>query len=290
MRLDQFLSQKYPQYSRARIQKWIDEGRVTLEGKTLQKSLQVTGEEDFQIDFETESSTLVPEDLPLRIIYEDEELLIINKHRGMVVHPGAGHLQGTLVHALLFHVPSLTTRGGEERPGIVHRVDKDTSGLLLIAKTDEAWDYFHQKFKERDVLREYLALVEGEVSFTDRVIDKPLARSKGNPLKRVIDPSGKEAITEVHLEKLYEGFSLLRCRLRTGRTHQIRVHLQSIGHPIIGDPLYARRRFRRKQGQLLHASKIGFKHPVTKEWMAFTAPLPEDFERELKGLKEKTWK
>ncbi len=290
MRLDQFLSQLFPQYSRTRIQRWIDEGRVTLEGKKLQKSMQVSGEEKFYIDFPEETKEIISEDIALHIVYEDEGLLIINKPRGMVVHPSAGHQQGTLVNALLHHAPDITRRGGDERPGIVHRVDRDTTGLLLVAKTDETWDYFHEKFKTQDVLREYLALVEGEVSFTERTIDLPLARSRSNPLKRTVDPDGKKAVTEVKLERLYEEYSLLRCQLKTGRTHQIRVHLQAIGFPILGDPMYAGKSARRKYGQLLHAQKLGFTHPFTGEWMEFTAPLPDEFEQALKQLKEKIWK
>ncbi|MDI9472994.1 MAG: RluA family pseudouridine synthase [Bacillota bacterium] len=290
MRLDQFLRRKYPQYSRARLQRWIEEGRVRLDGKILQKSSVVTGEEDFLIDFPEEEDLLLPEEIPLDIVYEDSQAIIVNKPRGMVVHPSAGHTSGTLAHALLHYFPDITRRGGEDRPGIVHRLDKDTTGLLLVAKTDESWEYFHKKFKDRDILREYLTLVEGEVNFTELMIDLSLARSKGNPLKRAVEAEGKRALTEVQLEGVYEGFSLLRCRLKTGRTHQIRVHLQSIGHPIVGDPLYGGRSRRRKPGQLLHAQRLGFSHPLTGKWIELSAPLPEDFSKVLATMKEKEWK
>lgn len=289
-RLDVFLSEKYPQYSRSKIQKWIQEGRVTLGDKTLRKQDLIEGSEDILVDFPKEEKVIAAEQLELDIRYEDEEILLINKPRGMVVHPAPGHRSGTLVNALLARYQNLPYEE-KDRPGIVHRMDKDTTGLLLIAKTKHSFDYFKAKFKDHDILREYLALVEGEVPFEKETIHLPLARSRANRLQRTVSPEGKRAVTHVERMTLYDGYTLLRCQLETGRTHQIRAHLKAIGYPVVGDPLYGKKKAKRNaDGQLLHAGKLGFHHPITKEWMVFEAELPEDLAHVLSTLREKLWK
>lgn len=229
------------------------------------------------------------EDIPLDVIYEDDQVLVINKPAGLVVHPGNGHREGTLVNALVYRESSLAHEGDPIRPGIVHRIDKDTSGLLAIAKTDEAYEYLAKQLSDHSMHREYFALVKGIINEDDGKIDAPIGRDKNSPIKFAVDPvNGKEAVTFFHVEKrFYESdVSFISCRLQTGRTHQIRVHLDYIGHPVIGDPLYGKNnKALYGKGQLLHAYRLSFAHPTTHKDMSFEAPLPDYFEDVLKGLR-----
>jgi len=223
-----------------------------------------------------------PEDLPLEILYEDRDLAVVIKPRGMVVHPAAGHEDGTLVNALLYRLDSLGGIGGELRPGIVHRLDKDTSGLLLVAKNDESQAALSEMLKRREMEKHYRALVEGVPGTDSGRIDRPIARSKKDRKKMAVDPEGREAVTEWHVLEKGRGCSLMDVRILTGRTHQIRVHMKSIGHPVCGDPIYGSSRGVRVPCLMLHAYSLCFAHPRTGQKMAFQAPLPEDF---LKGLR-----
>jgi len=222
---------------------------------------------------------ILPQDLPLDIVYEDSQLIVINKAKGMVVHPAAGHADGTLVNALLFHCGgSLSGINGVMRPGIVHRLDKDTSGLLVAAKNDLAHNTLAAQFAEHTVSREYLALVHGGFREDSGTINAPIARHRINRKKMAIDPAGRRAVTHWHVEERLGRFTLLRCRLETGRTHQIRVHMASINHPVLGDTVYGKEtKSIKTDGQVLHAHLLGFTHPTTVKYIEFLAGLPDYF-------------
>lgn len=288
MRADAFLADA-ANISRAAAQKLIAGGNVTLstEGKLTKSTLLWEGAELFFELPAPVSDKALPQNIPLDIVYEDKSLLIVNKPKGMVVHPAAGNLDGTLVNALLAHCgDSLSGIGGVIRPGIVHRIDKDTSGLLLVAKDDKSHNFLAEQIKEHSVTREYEAIIIGHLPQNEGTVDKPIGR---HPIDRkkmaVTEKNSKNAVTHYRVITELNGYSHLRFKLETGRTHQIRVHMASIGHPILGDELYggARRGFK-LTGQTLHAKKIGFIHPETNEYMEFDSPLPEYFEELLKRL------
>ena len=226
---------------------------------------------------------LEPENIPLDIVYEDDDVLVVNKPQGMVVHPAPGHPNHTLVNALMYHAP-LSSINGELRPGIVHRIDKDTSGLLMVAKTDRAHRSLTAQLKEKSNLREYVALVHGVIKENEGTIDAPLARSPKDRKKQAVVVGGRHAVTHFRVLKRYQHYTLVACRLETGRTHQIRVHMKYINHPLAGDSLYGPRKTLPGHGQYLHARLLGFEHPVTGEEMVFTASLPDYFEQMLSYL------
>ncbi len=281
LRLDRFLEQHSTQ-TRSQIKRDIDEGRVTVNGKLVKAGYKLVGDDEVHWT-EKEEYELKATDLNLDILYEDESIAVINKPKGLVVHPGAGEEEETLVHGLLYALDSLSPGSDPLRPGIVHRLDKDTSGLVVVAKTLEAEEDLIRQFKERKVKKKYKALVYGIVD-QSMEIDAPIGRLPSNRKKMGVHvPHGKEAVTIIHPEKYFDNMTLLDIDLLTGRTHQIRVHLSSIDHPIVGDPLYMGSH-KRLESQLLHAYYLGFYHPKTGEWMSFTAPLPEEFEKFLKGI------
>ena len=226
---------------------------------------------------------LQPEDIPLDIVYEDDDVLVVNKPQGMVVHPAPGHPDHTLVNALLYHCP-LSTINGTYRPGIVHRIDKDTSGLLMVAKTDRAHRSLAAQLKAKTNIREYTALVHGNIREDHGTINAPLGRNPKNRKQQAVVPGGRPAVTHFTVVHRYGDYTLIKCQLETGRTHQIRVHMKSIGHPLAGDPLYGPRKTLAGNGQFLHAGKLGFTHPVTGKQLIFTAPLPPVFEKTLARL------
>ncbi|MDD6302575.1 MAG: RluA family pseudouridine synthase [Bacillales bacterium] len=285
-RLDVVLSNKGLEKSRSYIQKSIKEGNCKVNGKLITKeSYKVTTNDviDFSL-LEDKPLDVVKKNIPINIIYQDEDLLVINKPRGMVVHPANGHYDGdTLVNALLFHVKDLSSINGIVRPGIVHRIDKDTSGLLVVAKNDETHVFLQKQLKDHTMHREYYALCEGIIPHTDLKIDAPLGKDPRDRLKRCVDIyNGKEAVTYVHVIERMKKHTLVSCKLETGRTHQIRVHMQYIKHPLVGDPLYGYRKQEIKaNGQILHAYQITFIHPRTKKEMTFTCPVDEEFNRVL---------
>ncbi len=263
-------------YSRSRIGKWIADGAVCVNGRAVTKTSYRTESGD-RIEIlvpETVSGAAEPEDIPLEILYEDDSLAVIVKPSGMVVHPAAGNPDHTLVNSLLFHLSGLSGIGGEMRPGIVHRLDKDTSGVMLVAKNDAAHVFLAEQLAERKIEKHYRAVVQGKMPQMSGVIDRPIARSKTDRKKMAVDPMGKEAVTEwtVIGERGHDSF--LDVHILTGRTHQIRVHMQSIGHPVLGDPIYGKGTLNRASRLMLHAFSLSFTHPVTRERMFFTSPCP----------------
>ena len=272
--------------SRAAAQKWLDAGLVLVDGQARPKNHQTRpGEVVTVTPPPARPLDAQPEDIPLCIVYEDDALLVVDKPRGMVVHPAAGNEQGTLVNALLAHCgSSLSGINGVLRPGIVHRIDKDTSGLLVVAKTDAAHLGLSAQLEAHSMEREYRAVVHGRMRESEGVIDAPLARHPVHRRKMAVVPGGRRAVTHYRVLEQFPRFCYLSCRLETGRTHQIRVHMASIGHPLAGDPLYGPARGLSIGGQCLHAAVLGFTHPVTGEFLRFVSPLPDYFEALLKKL------
>lgn len=290
MRLDKALCTLDDTLTRAAAVRLTESGDVTLNGKTASKSDKVKIGDIVEITYpEPVSSEAVPQDIPLDIIYEDDDLLVVNKPKGMVVHPAAGNPDGTLVNALLYHCgDSLSGIGGVVRPGIVHRIDKDTSGLLMVAKNDTAHLKLSEQIKEHSFTREYEAVIIGHLKEQKGSIDAPIGRSKNDRKKMAVtELNSKNAVTRYEVLEEYPGFSYVRLRLETGRTHQIRVHMAYLGHPLAGDGVYGGRNAERimEGGQCLHARKIGFKHPTTGKYMEFTSPLPEYFTKFLEKLR-----
>lgn len=289
-RLDKALCTLDDTLTRASAVRLTESGDVTLNGKTASKSDKVKIGDIVEITYpEPVSSEAVPQDIPLDIIYEDDDLLVVNKPKGMVVHPAAGNPDGTLVNALLYHCgDSLSGIGGVVRPGIVHRIDKDTSGLLMVAKNDTAHLKLSEQIKEHSFTREYEAVIIGHLKEQKGSIDAPIGRSKNDRKKMAVtELNSKNAVTRYEVLEEYPGFSYVRLRLETGRTHQIRVHMAYLGHPLAGDGVYGSRNAERimEGGQCLHARKIGFIHPTTGKYMEFTSPLPEYFTNFLEKLR-----
>lgn len=289
-RLDKALCTLDDTLTRAAAVRLTESGDVTLNGKTASKSDKVKIGDIVEITYpEPVSSEAVPQDIPLDIIYEDDDLLVVNKPQGMVVHPAAGNPDGTLVNALLYHCgDSLSGIGGVVRPGIVHRIDKDTSGLLMVAKNDAAHLKLSEQIKEHSFTREYEAVIIGHLKEQKGSIDAPIGRSKNDRKKMAVtELNSKNAVTRYEVLEEYPGFSYVRLRLETGRTHQIRVHMAYLGHPLAGDGVYGGRNAERimEGGQCLHARKIGFIHPTTGKYMEFTSPLPEYFTKFLEKLR-----
>ncbi|HEY8346949.1 MAG TPA: RluA family pseudouridine synthase [Symbiobacteriaceae bacterium] len=280
-RLDVYLAaQTELGLSRTRIKALIEEGHVTVNGRKAKASQPLAPGDEVRVMVpDPEPLELKPEEIPLDVVYEDEDVLVINKQRGLVVHPAAGHWTGTLVNAVLDQVEELEGIGGKLRPGIVHRLDKDTTGLLVVAKTERAMASLTEQMRNRQVRRIYWALVHGNESIPDRGrIEAPIGRHPTDRKRMAVNTrTGKEAVTRFRVLERYKGYSLVECELETGRTHQIRVHMAFIGHPVVGDPLYGRRKDDLGMPpQALHARQLGFYHPRTGEWMEFTAEPPAD--------------
>jgi 23S rRNA pseudouridine1911/1915/1917 synthase len=290
-RLDKWLSARSPELSRSRIQALIKSGDVTVDGASVKSHHKLTSGELVAMHIPAaEPVDLVAEDIPLDILHEDDDLIVVNKPAGLVVHPAAGHSSGTLVNALLYHCKELPGISGELRPGIVHRLDKDTSGAMVAAKSDVAMAGLSEQFKARLVEKEYLALVWGVPDPASGRLETPFGRSNGDrKMMSVHTNSDKVAITAYEVEECFPGASLLRVRIETGRTHQIRVHLAHLGHSVVGDRVYGRRRKRELPvpvaRQMLHAEKLAFQHPRTGKRVAFTAPLPDDMRELIDALK-----
>lgn len=283
-RIDKVLGHHLKQFSRSQIQKWVTDGNVTVNGQPVKPKYKLAVGDQVVVSPEApQKIDLEPENIPLDIVYEDDDVLVVNKPQGMVVHPAPGHPNHTLVNALLYHSP-LSTINGEFRPGIVHRIDKDTSGLLMVAKNDMAHRSLAAQLKAKTNQREYVALVHGVIKQEAGTIDAPIGRSRKDRKKQAIVSDGRHAVTHFKVLKRYRHYTLVSCRLETGRTHQIRVHMKSIGHPLAGDPLYGPRKTLPGKGQYLHARELGFKHPRTGKQLLFTAPLPDYFQRMLDHL------
>ena len=289
VRCDKYISECIDTVSRSYIKKLFDMGEITVNGTPKSASYKLRAGDVIRFNIpQAEEIDAVEEDIPLDIVYEDGELLVINKERGMVVHPAPGNSTGTLVNAVLYHCKgNLSGINGKMRPGIVHRIDKDTTGLLVVAKTNDAHMFLSDQLSDRSLSREYYALVHGNIKEDNGRVDAPIARSENDRKKMTVtQKNSREAITDYFVEERFGIYTLVRCKLKTGRTHQIRVHMKHIGHPIVGDKTYGVKKEEfNLPGQLLHAGKIGFIHPITKEKVQFTAPLPEDFEKVLTILR-----
>ena len=287
LRLDKAISQKDESISRASIQRMIDEGNILVNGNQTKTSYKLKIDDVVTIiKEEPKEVEIKAEDIPLDVIYEDKDILVVNKQKGLVVHPGNGNPDGTLVNAIMARCKdSLSGIGGEIRPGIVHRIDKDTSGLLIIAKNDASHINVSEQIKNHEVKKTYIALVRGNVKENQATINMPIARSDKDRTKMAVSKKGKEAITHITVLERFDGFTLLEVNIETGRTHQIRVHLSQIGYPIVGDFVYSNGRNPfGVEGQMLHSSRLEFVHPTTGKEMHLEAKLPEYFEDVLKKL------
>lgn len=290
IRVDSWLAEQIDGLTRSAVQNLLSEKAVCCNGQPLKKNYKLIGGECITVTLpELREVDLVPENIPLDIIYEDADIIVVNKPRGMVVHPAPGNWSGTLVNALMYHCgDSLSGINGEHRPGIVHRIDKDTSGLLVVAKNDAAHQSLAAQIAAHTAYRGYEAIVVGSPREDSGTINKPIARHKTDRKKMAIMEGGREAITHYRVLQRFRGYTHMAFQLETGRTHQIRVHMASIGHPIIGDPVYGLKkdRFSDIGGQCLHAARLTLCHPTTQEMMHFTAPLPEYFTQILDKLEK----
>lgn len=283
-RLDKVCSEIFSDYSRSQIKQLLDGGNITVNGKTEKAKYKVKSGDVIRLEEpETKTLELRPENIPLDIVYEDDDVIVINKPQGMVVHPAPGHDEHTLVNALLYHCP-LSTINGTFRPGIVHRIDKDTSGLLMVAKNDKAHRSLAKQLKDKTNIREYVALVHGRIAEDEGTINAPIGRRLKDRKKQAVVKDGRNAVTHFEVLKRYRDYTFVKCILETGRTHQIRVHMKYIGHPLVGDPLYGPKKTIKGNGQFLHAGKLGFVHPTTGKLLIFEAPLPKIFQECLEKL------
>ena len=289
LRLDKALTLLEKNYSRVYFSNLIKNQQVLVNNKVVSPSYKVSENDEVEVNFitSTKDENVKPMEYQLDIIYEDDDILIINKPQGLVVHPSAGHQDDTLVNALIYNEKQLSTINGLNRVGIVHRIDKDTSGLLLICKNDYSHNFIAEQLKDHSMHREYIALVKGVILNQKGKIIAPIGRNKENRLKMAVDViNGKEAITHFTVLKRFENYTLIECKLETGRTHQIRVHMEYFNHPIIGDNLYGKNNCALySKGQLLHAYKLTFVHPTLKKEMTFTSPLPKYFQDIIDKLK-----
>lgn len=288
-RLDSFLAARIENWSRARLQRLIEDGDVLVNGRTTKGAYKLKAKDEIEVELTpAPSSVFAPEDIPIDIIYEDDDLIVVNKPAGLVVHPAAGNQTGTLANALAFHFDRLSTNGGAIRPGLVHRLDKDTSGLLVVAKGEAVHEKLADQFRSREVFKSYLALVHGVVKENSGEIDEPLARDPRNRTRMAVVRGGRPALSLYRVRRQYNRFSLLEVEIKTGRTHQIRVHLAWLKHPVVCDEVYGggrdntvqhpklRAAIRKLGRQFLHAEQLGFRHPRSDEPMRFKAPLPKD--------------
>ncbi|KGN01902.1 RluA family pseudouridine synthase [Clostridium botulinum] len=285
-RLDVFISNSLEDKSRSHIQKLIQEGHVKVNEKDKKSNYKLKLHDFVVVDnIEKEDKKINPENIELDILYEDKDIIVINKSQGMVVHPATSNYSGTLVNALLYHCDTLSTLNDDTRPGIVHRIDKDTSGVLVVAKNNKAHEILAEQLKEHSMKREYIALVEGNVKEENGLVDKPLGRNPKDRIKMAVVEGGKNAVTHYEVLKRFKKNTLVKCILETGRTHQIRVHMSYIGHPLVGDPMYGFKKQRFKlNGQMLHAKKLGFIHPTTEEYIEFESDLPQYYKEILLKL------
>ena len=288
IRIDKYLVNN-TEFTRSKIKNLLDNNHIWVNGKTIKASYLVKENDLISIEEVLEDTDIVPENIPLDIIYEDEYLMVVNKPSGMVTHPAPGNYHGTLVNALMYHCNNLSNINGNIRPGIVHRIDADTSGLLLIAKNDAVHNDLAKQISEKTVVRKYVCLVQGVINEDTATIDAPIGRDAKNRKKMAVTAdNSKNAITHIKVLARYKDSTLIECRLETGRTHQIRVHMNYIKHPVVNDPVYGYNKMDDESfGQMLHAKEIGFVHPVTKEFMDFQVEPPEEFNKILKIYQNK---
>ena len=288
-RLDVYLADQFVDMSRSYIQKIIKDKKVTVNGKVEKAKYLVKEEDKIVIEIpKPKVLEVVPQDIPIEIVYEDDDIIIVNKPQGMVVHPAPGNYEGTLVNAILYHCKgNLSSINGVIRPGIVHRIDKDTSGILMIAKNNNAHNCLAEQLKDHSITREYEFICHGVFKEDNVTVDRPIGRNPKDRLKMAIVPNGKRAVTHFEVIERFNGYTYVRARLETGRTHQIRVHAMSINHPLVGDPVYGPKNSKIKlNGQALHAKKLGFIHPTTKEYVEFDSELPDYFQKLLEKLRK----
>ena len=284
-RIDKYLTDN-TEYTRSKIQKMIDNGNILVNDKEVKSSYILKEDDNIEINEYIEETDIIPENIPLDIYYEDEDLIVVNKPSGMVVHPGNGNYSHTLVNALMAHTDDLSDEGGSERCGIVHRIDKDTSGILLVAKSNKAHRILSEGFKNKTIKRKYIALVYGVIDNNFGKIVAPIGRSKTDRKKMAVtDENSKEAVTNFKVLERYKNSTLVELILETGRTHQIRVHMAYIGHPVVNDPMYGRRKVINDYGQMLHAQYLGFNHPITGKFMEFSVPPEKEFMEILEQFK-----
>jgi len=280
LRLDKFLAEILVDKSRSFIQEIINSENVKVNGRVVKSSYKLkTGDHINVVLPEAVNLDVQGENIPLEIMHEDRDIIVVNKPQGMVVHPAPGNYSGTLVNALLFHCKDLSGINGVIRPGIVHRIDKDTSGVLVVAKNDYSHNFLASQLKDHSMKREYIALVEGRLKNQNGTINAPIGRHPKERIKMAIVENGREAITHYEVLEVFDKYTLIKCMLETGRTHQIRVHMAKIGHPLVGDPVYGYKKQKfLVNGQMLHAQLLGFIHPSTKEYMEFSSELPKYFQ------------
>jgi 23S rRNA pseudouridine1911/1915/1917 synthase len=298
-RLDSYLAAQISDWSRSRIQRLIEDGDVLVDGRTSKASYKLRAGDEIEVELAPAAATeFTPENIPLDVVSEDDEIIVVNKPAGLVVHPAAGISSGTLANALAYHFQQLSTRGGTVRPGIVHRLDKDTSGLIVVAKTEAAHENLADQFRSREVFKSYVALVHGRVEQDSGRIEQPIARDPRNRTRMAAVRGGRPALSLYSARRRYERFTLLDVEIKTGRTHQIRVHLQWLKHPVVGDAVYGggrdktvtdvrvRAMITRLNRQFLHAEQLSLRHPRTNELLRFTAPLPNELAMFLDYLNE----
>lgn len=285
-RIDKFLAIESEDFSRSQIQQWIKDGHVQVNGHVVKPNQKLQENDQVLLRIPPPKELHIEaEEMDLPIVYEDSDLVVINKPRGLVVHPAPGHYSGTLVNGLLAHCHDLSGINGVLRPGIVHRIDKDTSGLIMVAKNDKAHLSLAQQLKDHTVTRRYLAIVHGNIQHNKGTIDAPIGRDPSHRQQMAVVSGGKKALTHFRVLERFEHYSIVELHLETGRTHQIRVHMKYIGHPLAGDPKYGQAKTLSIAGQALHAGVLGFKHPQSGEHMEFEAPTPEDIENEISLLR-----
>lgn len=275
-RLDQYIATLLPEYSRNVIQTWIEDEKITVNGRKVKNNYRLKLNDEVSYEITEQETELQPIKMDLNIVYEDDAIIVIDKPKGLIVHPSPSTLsQATLVHGLLAHTKSLSDINGALRPGIIHRIDKDTSGLMIVAKTNEAHEILVQDLKDRLISREYYALVHHPFKHQSALVDGPIGRDPRNRQRMTVtEHNSKEARTHLYLIENFKEYALLRCKLETGRTHQIRVHCSYIQHPIVGDQTYSYKNTLDTQGQCLHAFKLKFNHPITHEALEFESPMP----------------
>jgi 23S rRNA pseudouridine1911/1915/1917 synthase len=285
-RIDKVISTLDEEWSRTQVQQWIKEGNVLVNGQKIKTNYKCSVNDEIEITIpDPELLDVIPEEMDLEIYFEDKDVLVVNKPSGMVVHPAPGHLTGTLVNGLMAHCKDLSGINGVLRPGIVHRIDKDTSGLLMVAKNDMAHEKLVNQLVEKTVTRKYRAIVHGIIPHDFGTIDAPLGRDTKDRQSMTVVDNGKHAVTHFHVIERFKDFTFVECQLETGRTHQIRVHMKYIGYPLAGDPKYGPKKTLDINGQALHAGILGFNHPRTNEYLEFEAPLPKEFEELLEQLR-----
>lgn len=285
IRIDKYLAEQIEEVSRTELKEYFNQGKIKVNDKIVKPSYKLFDNDQIVVEeIAQDEIDMIKENIPLDIVYEDDDLIVVNKPSGLVVHPAPGHTHGTLVNALLYHCNELSNMNGDIRAGIVHRIDKDTSGLLVVCKNNYAHRILAEQLKDKTTTRTYIAIVTGNISHNLGRIEAPIGRDPSNRQKMAVVPNGKPSVTHFKVLDRYRDFTLVELKLETGRTHQIRVHMSYINHPVLGDPLYGVKKQTTEFGQYLHAKTLGFVHPRTNEYMEFSSELPEEFLRKIDEL------